>query len=100
MLQLQLCLQLQQNTMVPVAVDGQICHFCVQVFVTRKWLQIHAASRVYVAQLFYMAASVAVVLIIWERFKNSKGVFSTFPAVKLESVILIPFGNPFKKFIG
>ena len=27
LLQLQLCLQLQQNTMVPVDVDGQICHF-------------------------------------------------------------------------
>ena len=33
LLQLQLCLQLQQNTMVPVDVDGQICHFCSQVFV-------------------------------------------------------------------
>ena len=36
MLQLQLCLQLQQNTMVPVDVDGQICHFCSQGFVTRN----------------------------------------------------------------
>ena len=36
LLQLQLCLQLQQNTMVPVDVDGQICHFCSQVFVTRN----------------------------------------------------------------
>ena len=33
LLQLQLCLQLQQNTMVPVDVDGQICHFCSQGFV-------------------------------------------------------------------
>ena len=28
LVQLQLCLQLQQNTIVPVDVDGQICHFC------------------------------------------------------------------------
>ena len=28
-----LCLQLQQNTMVPIDVDGQICHFCSQGFV-------------------------------------------------------------------
>ena len=27
------CLQLQQNTMVPIDVDGQICHFCSQGFV-------------------------------------------------------------------
>ena len=33
-----LCLQLQQNTMVPVDVDGQICHFCSQGFV--PWWQI------------------------------------------------------------
>ena len=33
LLQLQLCLQLQQNTMVPIDVDGQICHFCSQGFV-------------------------------------------------------------------
>ena len=38
LLQLQLCLQLQQNTMVPVDVDGQICHFCSQVFVTEQIL--------------------------------------------------------------
>ena len=38
MLQLQLCLQLQQNTMVPVDVDGQICHFCSQVFVREQIL--------------------------------------------------------------
>ena len=36
LLQLQLCLQLQQNTMVPVDVDGQICHFCSQVFVREQ----------------------------------------------------------------
>ena len=38
LLQLQLCLQLQQNTMVPVDVDGQISHFCSQGFV--PWWQI------------------------------------------------------------
>ena len=38
-----------------------------------------AASRVYVAQLFYMAASVAVVSIIWERFKIVKVSFEPFP---------------------
>ena len=27
------CLQLQQNTMIPIDVDGQICHFCSQGFV-------------------------------------------------------------------
>ena len=39
--QLQLCLQLQQNTMDPVDVDGQICHFCSQGFVPwqRKTVQ-------------------------------------------------------------
>ena len=36
LLQLQLCLQLQQNTMVPVDVDGQICHFCSQRFVSEQ----------------------------------------------------------------
>ena len=36
LLQLQLCLQLQQNIMVPVDVDGQICHFCSQVFVREQ----------------------------------------------------------------
>ena len=36
LLQLQLCLQLQQNTMVPVDVDGQICHFCSQGFVREQ----------------------------------------------------------------
>ena len=33
LVQLQLCLQLQQNTIVPVDVDGQICYFCSQGFV-------------------------------------------------------------------
>ena len=33
LVQLQLCLQLQQNTIVPVDVDVQICHFCSQGFV-------------------------------------------------------------------
>ena len=30
MLQLQFCLQLQQNTIVPIDVNGQMCHFCSQ----------------------------------------------------------------------
>ena len=36
LLQLQLCLQLQQNIMVPVDMDGQICHFSSQVLVREQ----------------------------------------------------------------
>ena len=45
LLQLQLCLQLQKNTMVPVDVDGQICHFCSQVFVPCHSCRIEFSSK-------------------------------------------------------
>ena len=40
-----LCLQLQQNTMVPVVVDGQISHFCSQGFVIREQILVNKSEK-------------------------------------------------------